>query len=105
MPYKSEKLKLAGLQDRRRKLTDDQKDEIRRLYAEGKGSWKALADMFHVSKSTIGMIVNPTCRERASKRMAEHWRDYRRYGEEWNATVREHRHYKQSLYLKGELHE
>ena len=29
MPYKCEKMRLSGLQDRRRKLTDEQKEEIR----------------------------------------------------------------------------
>lgn len=41
MPYKheTEHLRLSPQQDRRRKLTDEQKEEIRQLYADGKGSW------------------------------------------------------------------
>lgn len=105
MPYRSEKIKLSGLQDRRRKLTDEQKDEIRRLYAEGKGSWKALADKYHVSKKTVGLIVNSDLAKRVSRYNEEHWKQYQQHGEEWAAVQREHRHYKQRLYLKGELHE
>lgn len=34
MPYKSEKIPLNEKQDRRRKLTSEQKDEIRELYKQ-----------------------------------------------------------------------
>ena len=37
------------------------------------------------------------------ERIKKHWRDYRPSKEEWAQTMREHRHYKQELYLKGEL--
>lgn len=40
MPYKSEKIRLQGMQDRRRKLTDEQKIEIVRQYRSGYGSLK-----------------------------------------------------------------
>jgi len=103
MPYKSEKLRLAGLQDRRRKLTDEQVAEIRARYAAGKGRGRALADRFGVSKTTIGCVVSPAIRERKRQYVAEHWRDYRPGKEKWAETMREHRHYKQSLYERGEL--
>ena len=32
MPYKSEKIKLKGLQDRRKRLTDKQRKEIEEIY-------------------------------------------------------------------------
>ena len=103
MPYKSEKLELPPNKDRRRKLTDDQKDEIKRIYAEGKCGTRPLAKQFGVSRSTIQVIVNPAIKQRHHDRMAKHWRDYRTSKEEWAATMKEHRHYKQELYLKGEL--
>ena len=61
MPYKheTEHLRLSPQQDRRRKLTDEQKEEIRQLYADGKGSWQALADRYHVSKKTIDLNSGP----------------------------------------------
>ena len=102
MPYKSENIPLRGLQDRRRKLTDEDRETIRNLYAEGKGSLKALADMFGVSKSTVGIIVNPAWAERVRQRNREHWRDYVDR-EKLTASVRNLRRYKQELYLKGEL--
>ena len=104
MPYKheTEHLRLSPQQDRRRKLTDEQKEEIRQLYADGKGSWQALADRHHVSKKTIGLIVNPATAERDRAYIKAHWRDY--YDrEKLTAAIRATRHYKQELYLKGEL--
>ena len=103
MPYKSEKIKLSPSKDRRRKLTDEQKEEIRRIYAEGKCGTRPLAKQFGVSRSTIQVIVNPAIKQRHHNYVKEHWRDYRPSKEEWAATMKEHRHYKQELYLKGEL--
>ncbi len=103
MPYKSEKLKLPPAKDRRRKLTDDQKEQIRRIYATGVCGMRPLAKQFGVSRATIQIIVNPQRAEAVKQRSKEHWRDYRPSKEEWAETMREHRHYKQELYLKGEL--
>lgn len=103
MPYKSEKLKLPPNKDRRRKLTDEQKEEIRKIYATGICGTRPLAEKFGVSRSLIQIVVNPAIAEKKKQRMKEHWRDYRPNKEEWNKIKREHRKYKQSLYLKGEL--
>lgn len=103
MPYKSEKIKLSETQDRRRRLTSEQQEEIRNLYATGLYSWKQLAGMYGCSKSRVGQIVNPERDAKVKARIKEHWRDYQLKGEEWNATIREHRRYKQQLYLKGKL--
>ena len=103
MPYKSAKIKLDPSQDRRRKLTDKQKEEIRRIYKTGVCGMRPLAKQFGVSRSTIQIIVNPTRAASVKQRMKEHWRDYKKPNDEWAATVREHRRYKQQLYIKGEL--
>jgi DNA invertase Pin-like site-specific DNA recombinase len=103
MPYKSEKLKLDPSQDRRRKLTEEQKEEIRRIYKSGVCGTRPLAKQFCVSRSTIQVIVNPNIAERHKQYRKEHWRNYRPSKEEWSATMREHRNYKHELYLKGEL--
>lgn len=103
MPYKSEKIKLPQTKDRRRKLTDEQKEEIRLIYAEGKVGTRPLAKQFGVSRSLIQVIVNPDIAEKKKQRIKEHWRDYRPSKEEWAKTMKEHRHYKQDLYLKGEI--
>ena len=103
MPYKSEKIKLPQTKDRRRKLTDDQKEQIRGIYATGVCGMRPLAKQFGVSRATIQIIVNPQRAEAVKQRSKEHWRDYRPSKEEWAETMREHRRYKQELYLKGEL--
>ena len=103
MPYKSEKMKLSEMHDRRRKLTTEQQEEIRKLYGTGLYSWNKLASMFHCSKSRIGQIVNPERNEKVKARNKEHWRDYQQTGEEWNAIQREHRAYKYKLYKEGKL--
>jgi DNA invertase Pin-like site-specific DNA recombinase len=103
VPYKSSKIKLDPSQDRRRKLTEEQKEEIRRIYQSGVCGTRPLAKQFGVSRTTIQVIVNPNIAERHKQYRKEHWRDYRPSKEEWAATIREHRHYKQELYLNGEL--
>ena len=103
MPYKSEKIKLSPEQDRRRKLTEEQKKEIRKIYESGVCGTRPLAKQFGVSRSTIQIIVNPNRAEYVKRRQKEHWRDYRPPKEEWAKIMREHRHYKQELYLNGEL--
>ena len=105
MPYKSEKIKLTETQDRRRKLTTENQEKIRSLYETGLYSWSQLASMFGCSKSRIGQIVNPERDAKCKARIREHWRDYQQKGEAWNVIQREHRRYKQKLYLKGELME
>ena len=103
MPYKSEKLKLPPNKDRRRKLTDDQKEQIRGIYATGVCGMRPLAKQFGVSKKTIQLIVKPEAKQRQHNYVAANWRKYRPSKEEWAETMREHRHYKQELYVKGEL--
>lgn len=103
MPYKSEKIKLPPNKDRRRKLTDEQKEEIKRIYATGICGTRPLAKQFGVSRSLIQVIVNPAIAEKKKQRIKEHWRDYRPSKEKWNEIKKEHRHYKQNLYLQGEL--
>lgn len=105
-PYaKAQTIRLQGMQDRRRRLTDKDKDDIRKLYAEGKHSLMSLARMYHVSKSLVLITVNPECARRVKERGREHWRDYAyKYGKEYRArmarNVKNH-HYR--LLKAGEL--
>lgn len=105
MPYKSDKIRLLPDQDRRRKLTEEQKEAIRRIYASGICGMRPLAKQFGVSRTTIQIIVNPKRAEYVRQRIKEHWRDYRPSKEQWAATMREHRKYKHDLYMQGCLKE
>ena len=105
MPYKSEKIKLKGMQDRRKRLTDEQREEIKNLYGTGHFSLNDLAKRFNVSKKTILLIVNKDSAEKAKQYRKEHWKEWKKNGEEWNEIIKKTRKYKQGLYLKGELKE
>lgn len=103
MPYKSEKIKLKETQDRRKRLTTEQRKEIEELYETGLYSLNGLARQYNVSKKTILLIVNKESAERARKYRKEHWKEWARTGEEHAEAIRKTRRYKQGLYLKGEL--
>ena len=105
MPYKSEKIKLQGLQDRRKRLTDEQREEVKELYGTGLYSLNDLAKRFNVSKKTILLIVNSDSAEKAKQYRKEHWREWRGTKEEHREAIKKTRRYKQSLMLKGELKE
>lgn len=103
MPYKSEKIKLKGLQDRRKRLTDEQREEIKKLYETGAYSLNGLAKMFEVSKKTILLIVNNDSAERAKQYRKDHWKEWQRHGAEHNEAIKNTRKYKYELYKEGKL--
>lgn len=105
MPYKSEKIKLSEKQDRRIKLTNEQREEIKKLYNTGFYSLNNLAKKFDCSKKTVLLIVNEESALKAKQYRKEHWKEWQRKGEEHNEAIKNTRRYKQSLYLKGELKE
>lgn len=105
MPYKSEKIKLPRELDRRVKLTDEQREDIRREYAEGAASTRTLAARYNVSRRTIQYTIHPERYERLKERFKQNRADgrYKPTKTEWAATVRDHRRYKQELYKQGRL--
>ena len=105
MPYKSEKIKLSEQLDRRRKLTEEQKQEIREKYGTGFYSLNGLAKEYSVSKKLILITVNPDSKAKSDSRIKDHWRDYVKPKEVRNEVMKEHRHYKQSLYIEGKIKE
>ena len=105
MPYKSEKIKLQGLQDRRRKLTDEQKVEIKDIYSSGNVSLNKRAKQYEVSKKTILLIVNPESKAKNDAYIKEHWMEFQEPTEEHNKSVAKTRKYKHQLYLNNELKE
>lgn len=105
MPYKSEKIKLPKELDRRVKLTDQQREEIKDLYGTGCYSLNGLAKQFGVSKKTILLIVNEESAERARQYRKEHWKEFQGTKEEHREAIKKTRHYKQSLMIEGKLKE
>lgn len=105
MPYKSEKIKLKGLQDRRKKLTDEQREEIKNMYGTGLYSLNNLAKRFDVSKKTVLLIVNDNSAEKARQYRKENWKEWQGTKEEHREAIKKTRKYKHGLYTKGELKE
>lgn len=95
-------IKLVGLQDRRRKLTDEQKAEIIHLRDEG-WSMRKLAKEFDVSTQAILFTVNPESKAKNNKYGKDNWRKYQKTKEKNADAVRKTRLYKKELFLKGEL--
>jgi DNA-binding XRE family transcriptional regulator len=92
MPYKTEKMKLSPNQDRRRKLSDKDKEKIRSMTNI---SQRKLAKMFKVSRRTIQFVQDPQKQKENMERRKERggWRQY--YDKDQHAKyVREHRRYK-----------
>lgn len=56
----------------RKKLTDEQRAEIIRLYNEDKLSYKNIAALFDVNWRTISRIINPEAYEEEKKRNVEY---------------------------------
>lgn len=103
MPYKSEKIKLKGLQDRRKRLTDEQRKEIKALYGTGHYSLNDLAKRFVVSKKTILLIVNSESAEKAKQYRKENWKQWQGSKEEHREAIKKTRRYKNELYKNGRL--
>ncbi len=102
MPFKSEKLKMKKSDDRRRKLTDAQRSEI--AVNAGGLSQRELARMYGVSRRTVQFILDPAKAEQNKLRREERGGSKIYYVKEKHTiATREHRQYKQQLYLKGLL--
>lgn len=102
MPYKTEKAKLdSPFFDRRVKLLPCMREMIHVLYENGR-SINSLAKQFNVSKRLIQFELFP---DRKQKNL-EHRENrggtmiYYKGGEEWAATIREHRKYKYEVLSK-----
>lgn len=105
MPFKSEKIKLTELNDRRRKLTDDQIAEIKRIRETTGAGWRTIAKQFGVSKQTVRFHCDDAFKSKRHEYNARMWKTHN-YGKEYRArTMREHRRYKQKLFVEGKLGE
>ena len=105
-PYKkAQAVPYVGLQDRRRKLTDEQRAAILKLHDEQGLGCRTISKMFGVSRSLVRIICVPGVAERTKKRMSENWRKYREQrGKAENARImRKFRNRKYGCFMRGEL--
>lgn len=95
MPYKvdTDRIKLSDTQDRRRKITDEQREEIRILYANGH-SIRSIARQYCVYPRTISVICKPETRAALHEYTKEHWREFQQPKERRTAATRETRRYR-----------
>ena len=82
MTSKLDKLRLPKGYDRRIKLTDEQKEEIREIYSFGKCGTRTLAREYGVSKRLVQFIVDPQKAERQKELFKERRKDGRYYDRE-----------------------
>lgn len=103
MPYKCAKIPL-GKYDRRVKLTDAQREEIKELRKSGL-LYRVIADRYKVSQMLICMICNPDIAERDRVAGMKRHREgrYKESKEDRAARNREHRAYKLKLYKEGKI--
>ena len=101
MPYKSEKIKIAGTKhDRRIKLTEQDKIDIRKSNL----SQRKLAAMYNVSRRLIQFVLSPEKLKDNIKRRNENGGSKKYYVKEKHKDyMKNHRRYKQKLYIDGQL--
>jgi IS30 family transposase len=105
MPAIVDKYIVGKKYDRRVKLTDNDKNDIRELRQKG-WTLRQLASEFNVSRRTIQFVVSPHQLEENLKRRKERggWRVY--YTKQSNAEYHaNHRNYKRQLLQAGKLQE
>ena len=103
MPSKLDKLKLTEQQDRRKKLTTSQKQDIYNLYHNvGLYSLNDLAKIYNVSKKTILLIVNKESKLKNDLHIKNNWKKYYNT-KEHSKAMQNTRNYKKELIEKGEI--
>lgn len=106
MPYKFETdhLKMRQKDDKRIKLTDDDKKEIIKLYATGMFSQRKLATMFNVHRRSIQFVLNPESLKINNEKRKERGKDGRYYDKEKQRKyMREYRQQKKVLCDEAKL--
>lgn len=88
--------------DKRVKLTDQDRKNIKKEYATGEISINGLARKYNVSKRLIQFTLFPERKEKAKKQFAERQKDGRYYDRGVHREyTKKHRDYKKELYQKG----
>ena len=105
MPYKFEtdKMKIPKEYDRRRKLSEEDKEEIRKQYRVVK-SQRKLAKAWNVSRRLITFILDPEKERQNKHRYKERGGSKVYYDRERHTkAMKIHRKRKRELYLKNKL--
>lgn len=104
MPYKHIEKSIPLEHDRRVKLNDAQRQEIRELFSSGSYSQRKLAKLYCVSRRLISFILDPSKHEANVARKKELLKTKSYYDKDkQRAYMQSHRQYKQKLYLEDKL--
>lgn len=105
MPYTFDRIPINNKKhDRRVKLSDQDREEIRELYAKGDISQQALADKYNVSKRLVHFIIHPEKEVAARKQFKARQKDRRYYDKDKQRMyMKKHREHKKELYKKNLL--
>ena len=104
MPYafESKKTKIRKEDDRRRKLTDEDKENIKKMYSYGNTTHRQLAEIYGVNHTLISTIVNEETKKRAVEYQKENrhkWYDK----EKQRIYMKRYRENKKKLDKEGRL--
>lgn len=105
MPLKAEKLSLPRTLDRRIKITEPQKAEVKKLSEDGM-SQRKIAKEVGISRPMVGFILEPKKWEENLKKRATRKDSIKQYYKNKDKQAkwqREYRKYKQELHLKDKL--
>ena len=103
MPYKSEKIKLPREYDRRIRFTEEKKAKASLLYSQGV-SLRGIARELGINRRAIQFFLFPDRLKRNIELRKERGGSKIYYDREKNTkAIKNLRHYKQELYLKGIL--
>lgn len=92
MPYKSDKIKIAGTKyDQRVKITDEQKRAIK-ILIDNAFSQRSIARMMNLSKTSIRNVLNPDVPRVSNNRKPKEY---------WAAVKRKYRNRKHQLLKDG----
>lgn len=104
MPSLVDPLRVGKEFDKRRKLSDEDKENIKSDYETGFFSIRSLARKYEVNKRTIQFILFPERLEECKKRRAERGGSKIYYEKEKHQkSMEQHRAYKKDLVLEGKL--
>lgn len=103
MPRISEKIKIEFTKhDRRLKLNEQERETILTEFKNGR-SLRSLGREYNVDKHTIKAVVDSEWYQDKLKKTKERKAYLKIPQERKTISTREHRQYKQDLYLKGEI--
>jgi hypothetical protein len=105
MPFKFDKIPINNPKhDKRVKLTDEDRENIREDYKTGTISQRGLAKKYGVSRRLIQFILNPEKQEKAREQFLERQKDGRYYDrEKHNEHMKKYREHKKELFNQGLL--